>query len=125
MISNFIKHFTRAHSYQATNNQSKKNDNIQLTDGEEFSSEIIDYCDEKIAADKEEKYVYIEQSTLDSNDLNYSFESLYNFIANNASKMEKKINDQISKQMIKMWNVVTINCESQNQQVQCKCDVVQ
>lgn len=120
VISNFIKHFTRAHSDLATNNQSIDNGNIQVNGGNKIYGEDAEY--EKNVADDIEDYVYVEQIDPLSHELNYSTESLQHFIANELSEMEKKFNDQISSQLIKVWNTVMLNGESQDQQVQCKCE---
>lgn len=116
VISNFVKHFTRAHSELVTNNELMNNDSNQLANENEI------YENEAAINDEVVEYVIVEEVDPLSYELNYSTESLQNFIAKDTSEMEKKFNDQISSQLIKMWNTVTLNCESQDLQVQCKCE---
>lgn len=118
VISNFTKHFSRAHLKQATSNQQS----FQVVSENEIYQEYAANSEDEIAADDDEEYVYVEQTDPFTQELNYSTESLQNFIASEASEMEKKFNDQISNQLIKMWNVVMLHGESQDQQVQCKCE---
>lgn len=69
-----------------------------------------------------EEYVVVEEIDPLTNELNYSSESLQSFIANETNQMEKKFNDEITAQLIKVWNTVTLNSETQDRQVQCSCD---
>lgn len=67
----------------------KNNGNNQVDHGKEICSEIIDCCDDGMTADYGEEYVCIEEADVDLCELNYSTESLQNFITTDASEMEK------------------------------------
>lgn len=114
VISNFIKHFTRAHSQRTP----RKNNDISQPDNE---NEI---CEKTILSGGcvSTEYIVIEEVDPLTYEMNYSTESLENFIANETTEMEKKFNDQITSQLIKMWNTVLLNGESHNEQVRCMCE---
>lgn len=114
VISNFNKHFARAHQKQPS---CKIHDNSQ-SDNENHMSEMEDGNVEYL----NEEYFIEEEINPLTNEMNYSTESLQSFIAHGTNEIEKELNAQINAQLIAMWNTVTLNREPQDQQVRCRCD---
>lgn len=112
VISNFISHFTRAHP-QFTLNKNNKSD--QPDNENEMSEKKVDEC-------VSTEYIAVEEIDPLTYEMNFSTESLEIFIANEISEMERKFNNQISNQLIKMWNAVTQYGEIQDQQVKSLCE---
>lgn len=106
ILSNFTTHFDRAHK----NVFNRTEDEITLDENE---------MDKSIPSNEINKEKSISNISIHS--MNYSSNSL-DFIcdlnSNDMDKTEKLFNDQISKQLIKMWNVTTINGE-QTQRMKC------
>lgn len=112
VISNLMKHFKRAHPQLVR----QKNININTMEN------AVD-IEKKISIGKQfTEYVTVEEVDPMTFEMNYSTKSLEDFIASETSEMEKKFNDEISTQLIKMWTAVTQYGESHEQKVKCMCD---
>lgn len=109
VISNFIKHLKRAHCHRSPdeNNDSKHpNMGNELIENENPNDEYM-----------ATEYVKVETIDQITYELDYSTDSMNNFVETETTAMEKKLNAQITKQLIQMWNVVTLNGEYQDLQV--------
>lgn len=105
VISNFVTHLKRVHS------------NFQL----DKTAVIIPPTNQHLSNVTHENTESDEQTTDTRESINFSIESLSDFDGDEECRMEKILNHQISKHVINMWKIVTINGECL-EIVRCNCD---